>query len=70
MQIRIGATLVLLAVLGAIAAPLVGLHDPAAQTLPLRLEGPSLSHPLGCWPGPACRCWWGSWWSASRRASG
>jgi ABC-type dipeptide/oligopeptide/nickel transport system permease subunit len=47
MQIRIGATLVLLAVLGAVAAPLVGLHDPAAQTLPLRLEGPSAAHPLG-----------------------
>lgn len=47
MQIRIGATLVLLAVVGALLAPILGLHDPAAQTLPLRLEGPSVSHPLG-----------------------
>lgn len=47
MQIRIGATLVLLAVAGAVLAPILGLHDPAAQTLPLRLEGPSLAHPLG-----------------------
>lgn len=47
MQIRIGATLVLLAAVGALLAPILGLHDPAAQTLPLRLEGPSLAHPLG-----------------------
>lgn len=47
MQIRIGASLVLLAVVGALLAPILGLHDPAAQTLPLRLEGPSLAHPLG-----------------------
>jgi len=47
MQIRLGATLVLLAVVGALLAPILGLHDPAAQTLPLRLEGPSLAHPLG-----------------------
>jgi peptide/nickel transport system permease protein len=47
MQIRIGATLVLLAVVGALLAPILGLHDPAAQTLPLRLEGPSVAHPLG-----------------------
>jgi peptide/nickel transport system permease protein len=47
MQIRIGATLVLLAIVGALLAPILGLHDPAAQTLPLRLEGPSLAHPLG-----------------------
>jgi peptide/nickel transport system permease protein len=47
MQIRIGATLVLLAVVGALLAPILGLHDPAAQTLPLRQEGPSVAHPLG-----------------------
>lgn len=47
MQIRIGLTLVLIAVVAALAAPIVGLHDPAAQTLALRLEGPSLAHPLG-----------------------
>ena len=47
MQIRIGATIVLLAVVGALLAPMLGLHDPAAQTLPLRLEGPSVAHPLG-----------------------
>lgn len=47
MQIRIGATLVLLAVVGALLAPVLGLHDPAAQALPLRLEGPSVAHPLG-----------------------
>jgi peptide/nickel transport system permease protein len=47
MQIRIGLTLVSLAALAALAAPVVGLYDPAAQTLGLRLEGPSLAHPMG-----------------------
>jgi peptide/nickel transport system permease protein len=47
MQIRIGLTVVLVAVVAALAAPVVGLHDPAAQTLALRLEGPTLAHPLG-----------------------
>jgi peptide/nickel transport system permease protein len=47
MQIRIGLTLVVLAALAALLAPIVGLHDPSAQTLALRLDGPSLAHPLG-----------------------
>jgi peptide/nickel transport system permease protein len=47
MQIRIGLTLVVLAALAALLSPLVGIHDPAAQTLASRLDGPSLAHPFG-----------------------
>jgi peptide/nickel transport system permease protein len=46
-QIRIGLTLVVAAALAALLAPIAGIHDPASQTLALRLEGPSLGHPLG-----------------------
>jgi peptide/nickel transport system permease protein len=47
MQIRIGLTLVTLTVAAALLAPWIAPHDPAAQTLALRLEGPSAAHVLG-----------------------
>lgn len=47
MTIRIGATIVFLATAAALLAPWVAPHDPASQTLTLRLEGPSWTHPFG-----------------------
>jgi peptide/nickel transport system permease protein len=44
---RLGAAIVLVAVLAAVLAPVVVPYDPAAQQLALRLEGPSRSHPFG-----------------------
>jgi peptide/nickel transport system permease protein len=44
---RLGTGIVALAVLAAIVGPLVVPYDPAAQQLALRLQGPSLVHPLG-----------------------
>lgn len=46
-MLRLGAFLVATATVAALAAPLLSPYDPAAQALPLRLEGPSLAHPLG-----------------------
>jgi peptide/nickel transport system permease protein len=46
-MIRIGAVLVLLTVVSAIAAPWIVPYDPAEQELTLRLEPPSVSHPFG-----------------------
>jgi peptide/nickel transport system permease protein len=46
-MIRVGALIVALAALAAVAGPLVSPHDPAVQTLALRLEGPTLAHPFG-----------------------
>ena len=47
MQIRLGLTLVVLTVAAALLGPVLTAHDPSAQTLALRLEGPSLEHLLG-----------------------
>jgi peptide/nickel transport system permease protein len=44
---RIGGFIVLAAVAAAILGPIVSPHDPAAQQLALRLEGPSWAHPFG-----------------------
>lgn len=46
-MIRLGFAIVLLAAAGALAGPHLSPHDPAAQELARRLEGPSLSHPFG-----------------------
>jgi peptide/nickel transport system permease protein len=46
-MVRVGLVIVLLAVLAAVAGPLLSPYDPAAQELARRLEAPSLSHPLG-----------------------
>ncbi len=47
MQIRVGAFLVTLAIAAALAAPWLMPHDPAAQVLGLRLEGPQPGYVLG-----------------------
>ncbi|HUL72999.1 MAG TPA: ABC transporter permease [Vicinamibacterales bacterium] len=44
---RIGALIIVLAVVAAVAGPWIVPFDPAAQNLPLRLDGPSWQHPLG-----------------------
>jgi peptide/nickel transport system permease protein len=46
-MIRVGAFIVLLAVVAAVAAPWIAPYDPSSQQLPLRLERPSLGHPFG-----------------------
>jgi peptide/nickel transport system permease protein len=46
-MVRAGLIIVLIAVLAAVAGPLLSPYDPAAQELARRLEAPSLSHPLG-----------------------
>ena len=46
-MIRIGAAIVLVAVLSAVAAPWIAPYDPASQQLPLRLERPSPRHLFG-----------------------
>jgi len=46
-MIRAGGFIVLLAVVAALAGPLVSPHDPSTQDLARRLESPSLEHPLG-----------------------
>lgn len=46
-MIRVGVVIVALAVFVAIAGPFLTSYDPNAQELARRLEGPSLSHPLG-----------------------
>ncbi len=47
MQIRLGLALVVLTVAAALLAPALTTHDPSAQALALRLEGPSAKHVLG-----------------------
>ena len=47
MLLRIGAVIVLVAALAAIAGPALTPFSPAAQELPLRLEGPTRAHPFG-----------------------
>ena len=44
---RVGAAIVLLAVVAALSAPWVAPYDPASQQLSLRLERPSVHHPFG-----------------------
>jgi peptide/nickel transport system permease protein len=46
-MLKAGLVIVGLAALAAIAGPWLIPFDPAAQTLPLRLAGPSSSHPFG-----------------------
>jgi len=46
-QIRLGLALVVLTVAAALLAPVLTRHDSSAQTLALRLEGPSADHVLG-----------------------
>jgi peptide/nickel transport system permease protein len=47
MMIRLGMTIVVVAVLAALAGPAVSPYNPASQELSRRLEPPSASHPLG-----------------------
>jgi peptide/nickel transport system permease protein len=47
MTIRIGASIVLMTVLAALAGPWLVPYDPSTQDLPVRLAGPSLAHPFG-----------------------
>ncbi len=44
---RVGAFIVALAVLAALAGPFLPAYDPTAQELSRRLEGPSVPHPFG-----------------------
>jgi peptide/nickel transport system permease protein len=46
-MIRVGAVIVLLTVMAALAAPWVVPYDPSRQQLSLRLERPSSAHPFG-----------------------
>ncbi len=46
-MIRVGTLIVILAIVAALAGPLLWPHDPSAQELARRLEPPSLAHPLG-----------------------
>jgi peptide/nickel transport system permease protein len=46
-MIRVGLIIVLIAVGAALLGPALSPHDPAAQELSRRLEGPSSSHPFG-----------------------
>src|SRR5918994_2020987 len=47
MTIRVGVAIVAMTLLGAVVGPWLVPHDPAAQNLPLRLMGPTLTHPFG-----------------------
>ncbi len=46
-MIRVGTLIVILAIVAAVAGPLLWPYDPSAQELARRLEPPSLVHPLG-----------------------
>ena len=46
-MLKVGALLVLVAALAAVIGPAMTPYDPAAQELPLRLEGPTRAHPFG-----------------------
>jgi len=46
-MIRAGTLIVILAIVAALAGPLLWPYDPSAQELARRLEPPSLTHPLG-----------------------
>src|SRR5689334_12819905 len=47
MLLKVGAAIVAVIALLAIAGPALTGTDPSAQNLPLRLEGPSVAHPFG-----------------------
>jgi peptide/nickel transport system permease protein len=47
MRLKLGAAIVLVAALAAVAGPFITPFDPAAQELPLRLAGPARLHPFG-----------------------
>jgi peptide/nickel transport system permease protein len=44
---RVGAAIVIVTIVAALAAPWVVPYDPSRQQLSLRLEGPSTAHPFG-----------------------
>lgn len=46
-MVRVGFVIVIIAVAAAVLGPLLTPYDPASQELARRLEGPTLSHPLG-----------------------
>ncbi len=46
-MVRIGLLIVALAIVAAVAGPLLTPYDPSAQELARRLEAPSLAHPFG-----------------------
>ena len=46
-MLKVGAAIVLVAALAAIAGPSITPFDPTSQELPLRLAGPSFVHPFG-----------------------
>src|SRR4051812_10045585 len=47
MTFKVGVVFVIAVVALAVIGPFLSPYDPAAQLLPLRLAGPSLSHPFG-----------------------
>lgn len=47
MMVRVGFAIVLVAVVAALAGPVLTPYNSSAQELSRRLEGPSVSHPLG-----------------------
>ena len=47
MTFKVGVVFVLSVVVLALVGPWLSPYDPAAQLLPLRLQGPSLAHPFG-----------------------
>ncbi len=47
MLLKVGAAIVIVAAVLAIAGPVLSPLDPSAQNLPLRLVGPTLAHPFG-----------------------
>lgn len=47
MMLRVGVFIVGVTLLAAIVGPLVAPHEPSAQDLARRLEGPTLAHPFG-----------------------
>lgn len=47
MLVKIGAVIVLVAALAAVAGPSLTPFSPSAQDLPMRLEGPTRAHPFG-----------------------
>lgn len=46
-MVRVGFFIVCLAIAAAVFGPVLSPHDPSAQELARRLEGPSLTHPFG-----------------------
>jgi len=47
MTFKVGVAFVLCVVALAVLGPWLSPYDPAAQLLPLRLQGPSFAHPFG-----------------------